>query len=119
MLQYKIQVESEREERRAQMELEVRKLELEMEKYKVDHEPRRPVMSGVSSEQHRSLCCRTCRVVEMERWHETVVGLEVSTHLCCQAGDEVLELGDFVQGGDVADLGFVRDGVHELIYKLG
>ncbi|KAK4324583.1 hypothetical protein Pmani_004794 [Petrolisthes manimaculis] len=49
MLQYKMQVE----ERRAQRELVVRKLELEMEKYKVDHEPRRPVMSGASSEQHR------------------------------------------------------------------
>ncbi|KAK4296707.1 hypothetical protein Pmani_030823 [Petrolisthes manimaculis] len=54
MLQYKMQMEdrraqleSEREERRAQMELEARKLELELEKYKVDHEPRRPVMSGV------------------------------------------------------------------------
>ncbi|KAK3878765.1 hypothetical protein Pcinc_016576 [Petrolisthes cinctipes] len=64
-----LQLESEREERRAQLEFErerlesereqkklefeQRKLELELEKHKVDHEPRRPVVSGVSSEQHR------------------------------------------------------------------
>ncbi|KAK4304442.1 hypothetical protein Pmani_023614 [Petrolisthes manimaculis] len=59
MLQYKMQMEdrraqleSERKERRAQMELKARKLELDMERYKVDHEPRRPVMPGASSEQH-------------------------------------------------------------------
>ncbi|KAK4318057.1 hypothetical protein Pmani_010904 [Petrolisthes manimaculis] len=62
MLQYKMQMEdrraqleSERKERRAQMELKARKLELDMERYKVDHEPRRPVMPGASSEQHSQM----------------------------------------------------------------